>query len=129
MTTIVDPSEPDALLRFCCCCFLLRGCVVALFFFFLAASAGKRVLTTTRTPSTLAGRFEAKGFKLAAMRLIWPSKEKAAGHYDDLKAKKFFGGLVDYFASGPVCAMSWEGKGAIKTGRVMVSCCCCCMMF
>ena len=30
---------------------------------------------------------------------------KAAGHYDDLKEKKFFGGLVKYFASGPIVAM------------------------
>jgi nucleoside-diphosphate kinase len=66
------------------------------------------------------GRFEAKGFKLVAMKLVWPNKEKAAGHYDDLKAKKFFGGLCDFFSSGPVCAMVWEGLDAIKSGRVML---------
>lgn len=65
-------------------------------------------------------RFENKGFKLVAMKMIWPTAKKAAGHYDDLKSKPFFGGLVKYFSSGPVVAMVWEGKNAIKTGRVML---------
>jgi len=65
-------------------------------------------------------RFEAKGFRLAAMKLTWPTKEKAAGHYADLSKKGFFAGLVNFFSSGPVCAMVWEGKGAIATGRVML---------
>lgn len=65
-------------------------------------------------------RFEKKGFKLVAMKLVWPSKEKAAGHYDDLKTKGFFQGLVDYFSSGPIVAMAWEGKGVVKTGRVLL---------
>jgi len=65
-------------------------------------------------------RFEAKGFKLVGMRLLWPTAELAAGHYDDLKTKPFFSGLVEYFSSGPIVAMAWEGKGAIKTGRVLL---------
>merc|ERR1712105_560309 len=32
----------------------------------------------------------------------------------------FFRGLVTYMASGPVCAMVWEGLNAVKTGRVML---------
>jgi nucleoside-diphosphate kinase len=68
----------------------------------------------------IVARFEKKGFKLAAMKLIWPTQAMAAGHYDDLKAKKFFGGLVSYFSSGPILAMVWEGLGSIKTGRVLL---------
>jgi len=45
-------------------------------------------------------RFEKKGYKLVAMKMIWASKEKAAGHYADLAGKPFFNGLVDYFSSG-----------------------------
>jgi len=37
-----------------------------------------------------------------------------------LKEKKFFNDLVNYVTSGPVVAMVWEGKGAVKTGRVLV---------
>lgn len=29
-------------------------------------------------------------------------------------------GLVAYFSSGPIIAMVWEGKDAIKTGRVLL---------
>ena len=47
-----------------------------------------------------------------------PTKEHAAKHYDDLKAKPFFKNLVDYMSSGtPVVCMVWEGKGVIKTAR------------
>lgn len=65
-------------------------------------------------------RFEKRGFKLAAMKLIKPSKDFAAQHYADLKKKPFFPGLVDFFSSGPVCAMVWEGRNVIATGRAML---------
>jgi len=65
-------------------------------------------------------RFEKRGFKLVAMKLIKPDKEFASKHYADLKKKPFFGGLVDFFSSGPVCAMVWEGKDVIATGRTML---------
>jgi len=65
-------------------------------------------------------RFEKKGYKLVGMKLLWPTKEKAASHYDDLKARPFFAGLVEYFSSGPIIAMVWEGKDAILTGRKLL---------
>ena len=55
-------------------------------------------------------RFEQKGFKLVAMKLTKPSKEHMETHYEDLKTKKFFPGLIEYMTSGPVVAMVWEGK-------------------
>jgi len=65
-------------------------------------------------------RFEKRGFKLVAMKLIKPTKQFAAQHYNDLRSKGFFAGLVDFFSSGPVCAMVWEGKNVIATGRAML---------
>lgn len=45
----------------------------------------------------------------------------AEKHYDDLKARPFFSGLVKYISSGtPVIAMVWEGKDVIKQGRAMI---------
>ena len=41
-------------------------------------------------------------------------------HYSDLSDKPFFKGLVAYMASGPVCAMVWEGKDVVKQGRNML---------
>ena len=65
-------------------------------------------------------RFEKKGFKLVAMKLVHATKELLEQHYADLSTKKFFPGLIAYMSSGPVCAMVWEGAGAVATGRVML---------
>jgi hypothetical protein len=37
----------------------------------------------------------------------------------DLAGKPFFPGLIEYMNSGPICAMVWEGRDAVKTGRGM----------
>eukprot|EP01091_Cochliopodium_minus_P019903 TRINITY_DN851_c0_g1_i1.p1 TRINITY_DN851_c0_g1~~TRINITY_DN851_c0_g1_i1.p1 ORF type:complete len:227 (+),score=59.89 TRINITY_DN851_c0_g1_i1:181-861(+) len=65
-------------------------------------------------------RFEKKGYKLVALKLIKPTKEFASEHYADLAQKPFFPGLVNFFSSGPVVAMVWQGKGVIKEGRKLI---------
>ena len=45
-------------------------------------------------------RFEKKGFKLAALKLVTPTKEHLEAHYADLKEKKFFPGLIQYMQVG-----------------------------
>ncbi|KAB2014141.1 hypothetical protein ES319_D09G204900v1 [Gossypium barbadense] len=56
-------------------------------------------------------RFEHKGFKLVAIKILVPSKEFAQKHYHDLKDRPFFNGLCAFLSSGPVVAMVWEGEG------------------
>merc|ERR1712110_498141 len=65
-------------------------------------------------------RFEAKGFKLVAMKMMHASVEHLEEHYADLSSKGFFPGLVKYMNSGPVVPMVWEGLNVVKTGRVML---------
>ncbi|KZV99009.1 nucleoside diphosphate kinase [Exidia glandulosa HHB12029] len=65
-------------------------------------------------------RFEQRGFKLIALKLVQATTEHLELHYADLKGKPFFPGLIKYMASGPVVAMVWEGLDAVKTGRVML---------
>lgn len=65
-------------------------------------------------------RFERKGFKLVAIKVVIPSKEFAQKHYHDLKERPFFSGLCDFLSSGPVLAMVWEGEGVIKYGRKLI---------
>ena len=65
-------------------------------------------------------RFEKRGFKLCAMKMAQPGKEMFEKHYEDLNKKPFFGGLVEYAASGPVCCMVWEGDNVVLTGRKML---------
>mmetsp|Transcript_545 Transcript_545/g.1124 ORF Transcript_545/g.1124 Transcript_545/m.1124 type:complete len:115 (+) Transcript_545:198-542(+) len=54
------------------------------------------------------------------MKLTSPTKEHMENHYEDLKEKKFFPGLIAYMTSGPVCAMVWEGKNVVAEGRKML---------
>lgn len=50
-------------------------------------------------------RFERKGFKLAALKLMVPERALAEDHYGELSSKPFFPDLIDYIVSGPVVAM------------------------
>lgn len=65
-------------------------------------------------------RFERKGYKLVAIKLVIPTNEFAQQHYHDLKERPFFSGLCDFLSSGPVLAMVWEGEGVIKYGRKLI---------
>merc|ERR1712158_147974 len=65
-------------------------------------------------------RFEQKGFKLVAIKLMQASEDHLRKHYADLSSRPFFPGLVKYMASGPVVPMVWEGLNVVKTGRVML---------
>ncbi|KAF7116342.1 hypothetical protein CNMCM5793_004508 [Aspergillus hiratsukae] len=65
-------------------------------------------------------RFENRGFKLVAMKLVSPPQSQLEQHYTDLSDKPFFKGLVSYMLSGPICAMVWEGRDAVKTGRAIL---------
>ncbi|KAJ1562079.1 hypothetical protein HK096_002189, partial [Nowakowskiella sp. JEL0078] len=67
-------------------------------------------------------RFEQKGYKLVAIKAVVPARTLAEAHYEDLKTRPFFKGLVDYMTSGkaPVIAMVWEGKDVIRQGRRII---------
>ncbi|PAA75587.1 hypothetical protein BOX15_Mlig008873g2, partial [Macrostomum lignano] len=65
-------------------------------------------------------RFEQRGFRLVAMKMMQPGRPLLEEHYGDLKAKPFFPGLIDYMLSGPVVCMVWEGEEVVKIGRMML---------
>ncbi|KAK4177584.1 putative nucleoside diphosphate kinase [Triangularia setosa] len=65
-------------------------------------------------------RFENRGYKLVALKLVTPGQTHLEKHYEDLKDKPFFPGLIQYMSSGPIAAMVWEGRDAVKTGRVLL---------
>ncbi len=62
-------------------------------------------------------RFERRGLKLVAAKLMRVSRELAEQHYAELKDKPFFPSLIEFITSGPVMAMVWEGPNAIATIR------------
>jgi len=65
-------------------------------------------------------RFEARGYKLVAMKFMQASVEHLKKHYADLADRPFFPSLIEYMSSGPVCPMVWEGFQAVKIGRMML---------
>jgi len=65
-------------------------------------------------------RFEQRGYKLVAMKMMKADDELLNEHYGDLKTKPFFPGLIKHITSGPVVAMVWEGKNVVKQGRQML---------
>ena len=65
-------------------------------------------------------RFENRGLRLVALKLVVPTRETAEAHYSVHSDKPFFGELVDFVTSGPVVAMVWEGNDAIALCRQMI---------
>lgn len=65
-------------------------------------------------------RFEKKGIKLIAMKLVQVDRELAEKHYGIHKGKPFFEPTVQYITSSPVVAMVLEGINAIEMVRNMM---------
>lgn len=65
-------------------------------------------------------RFEARGFKIAALKMMTVSRELAEQHYEEHASKPFFPGLVDFITSTPVVAMVLEAPNAIVLSRKMI---------
>ena len=66
------------------------------------------------------GRFERKGLKLVGLKSVVPSQETAEAHYEVLKERPFYPGLIKFVTSGPVVCMAWSGKDAITVARTLI---------
>ncbi len=62
-------------------------------------------------------RFERRGLKLVAMKMLQVSEELARQHYAVHAGRSFFEGLIRYITSAPVVAMVMEGTDAIAVVR------------
>jgi nucleoside-diphosphate kinase len=65
----------------------------------------------------IVARFERRGAKLLAARLLVASRELGETHYAEHREKAFFSELVDFISSGPTLAFVLEGEGVIATAR------------
>lgn len=65
-------------------------------------------------------RFERKGLKLSALKMISLDDALINEWYAHHKDKPFFPGLKSYMSSYPIIAMVWEGAGAVGTVRKMI---------
>jgi nucleoside-diphosphate kinase len=65
-------------------------------------------------------RFERKGLRLLALRLMTLDEATARRHYGEHEGKPFFDGLVAFITSGPLVAMILEGPNAIVAARQVI---------
>ncbi|MDO4570699.1 MAG: nucleoside-diphosphate kinase [Planctomycetia bacterium] len=73
-----------------------------------------------RLSGRILSRFEEKGFRLVAMKLLNVTPELAARHYAEHVEKPFYPHLVEYITSAPVLAAVLEGRDVVATVRKMV---------
>jgi nucleoside-diphosphate kinase len=73
-----------------------------------------------RLVGTLIQRFEQKGLRLAAMKLVQVGRTLAEKHYAVHKGKPFYESLVQFVTSGPTLAMVWEGREAVAVVRTLM---------
>lgn len=62
-------------------------------------------------------RFEGRGLRIAAMKLIHIDQALAERHYAIHKGKPFYEPLIQYITSSPVVVMVLEGNNVIEIAR------------
>ena len=62
-------------------------------------------------------RLEARGLRIAGIKMLQISRDMAMKHYGVHEGKPFFDGLVSFITSGPVVAMVLEGPNAVEMVR------------
>jgi nucleoside-diphosphate kinase len=65
-------------------------------------------------------RFEQKGLRLAALKLLLIDRALAERHYAVHRGKPFYDGLVHFITSGPAVVGVLEGPNAIEATRKMM---------
>jgi nucleoside-diphosphate kinase len=66
------------------------------------------------------GRFERKGLKLVALKLMQIDRDLAESHYSEHRGKPFFPDLVEFISRGPLVALVLEGDGAVEAARQVI---------
>ena len=69
-------------------------------------------------------RFEAKGFRLAGLRMRLPEEDTLRRHYAALADRPFFASLLAYVGSGPVVclclALGGDGGTSVTVARALI---------
>jgi nucleoside-diphosphate kinase len=64
-------------------------------------------------------RYEARGLRIAGLKLMQADRSLAERHYAVHSDKPFFAGLIAFITSGPLVAMAVEGPNAIEVCRAI----------
>jgi nucleoside-diphosphate kinase len=73
-----------------------------------------------RLVGEIIGRFERKGLRLVALKMVQASRELAERHYAVHRGKPFYESLLAFLTSGPTVAMVWEGREAVSVARLLM---------
>ena len=73
-----------------------------------------------RLVGEIIGRFERRGFRIAALKLMRLDRALCERFYEAHVGKEFYERLVAFMSSGPVVAVCLEGRGAIEVVRGML---------
>ena len=73
-----------------------------------------------RLVGVILNRFETKGLRVAALKLIRVDRALAEKHYAEHQGKPFFEGLIGFITSSPVIVGVLEGNEAIAVVRAML---------
>lgn len=65
-------------------------------------------------------RFERKGLRLVALKLMRMGRDLAERHYAEHEGKSFYEELVAFITSGPLVAMVLEGERAVEAARQVI---------
>jgi nucleoside-diphosphate kinase len=65
-------------------------------------------------------RFEAKGLRLAALKLMQVDRALGERHYAEHRERPFFPGLIDFITGGPVVVGVLAGPDAIAVVRTLL---------
>lgn len=62
-------------------------------------------------------RFERRGLRMVAMKMVWIDESLAGEHYAIHRGKPFYKSLISYITSSPVVVTVLEGNNAIEVAR------------
>ncbi|MGQ9588119.1 MAG: nucleoside-diphosphate kinase [Thermoplasmata archaeon] len=65
-------------------------------------------------------RFESRGFKVCALKMMKIPRELAERHYEEHKGKPFYEPLLSHITSGPVICLVLEGENSVAAVRAMI---------
>ncbi len=86
-----------------------------------------RTFTMIKPDATIKGntgailaKINEAGFRIAAMKMIHLSQEKAGQFYEVHKERPFYGELVEFMSSGPITAAILEKNNAVEDFRKLI---------
>lgn len=60
------------------------------------------------------------GYRIVALKMLHLSADKAGLFYDIHRERPFFGELVEFMSSGPICAAILEKENAVEDFRTLI---------